>query len=136
MSRLLKTSLKSSVFANVVFWILVNSIEGVEFEYTLLAFFSQIIFFVICAVAIFFTIMPLFSIDENKLNERQIFNKYFPFYSICSFIICAYGVLESNFNIISITTYSTAFFTSIISWVWYCESKFSKNTLIKSQEND
>jgi len=120
------TSLKATFFATILFWTIIGSFEGISSQSPLIIIISIIPILIICFLAIIITIAPIFSFLEDSNNEKQIFKKCFPFYAISSFIICAYSVLISNFDEILIAFIGTAFFTSIISWVWYSDSNKSK----------
>lgn len=127
MNSIFKTSLKATLFATFLMWFLNigewNLLEAIPF-----ILLSSIPIWLVCYISIVVTILPIYSIEKNKLTNRQIFNKYFPYYTIVSFLICVFLMISEDFEMIFVYFLITAFFTASLSWIWLFNKE---NTPIK-----
>lgn len=114
-----KTAFKATVLATIIFWILVASQEGLSSDAIPFVFISIILIFIICFIAILFSIAPFYSLNEQKKNNKQIFKIYFPFYAIILFSLCSYFMITGDFESIISCFFTTTFFTAIQSWIWF-----------------
>ena len=128
MNNIPSTTLKSTGFATILFWLLISTSERMGNDVFLLILISTIPIIIICLLAITFTTMPFYWLEKNKLNSNQIFNKYFPYYSIMLFGICSYFIVISNFESFVVSFFITAFFTASQTWIWIF--KLKKNEIL------
>ncbi|PQJ79251.1 hypothetical protein [Polaribacter porphyrae] len=115
--------LKAALFATVLFWTLILS-EKFEKGYFIIAIIiiSIIPIFIICSLAVLYTILPLFLLEKKDLNSHEMFQKYFPYYAIIIFGICCFFVVNSNFDEPEFMFAITVFFTLMQSWIWLCKT--------------
>lgn len=120
----LKISGKASLLATFIFNILVISKTGLKSETLLIIFLSFVIFSMISLLSVIFTIYPFYLIFENKkASKKEIFNKFFPYYSLSYFTFCVWVVVYSQFIDFAVLVSITTFFTAIFSWVWMFTDK-------------
>jgi hypothetical protein len=119
MNRSFSTSLKSTALATTLIWVL--NIRGNYFTFEIVPFvlLSIIPIWIVCYISILITIVPFSVYEEGKITNKQLFKKYFPYYSICVFFGCVAICINSNFEIFVIIFFATVFFTTIITWVWF-----------------
>ena len=118
LSNIQTTTLKSTLLAAPLFWISIFIEEGLYVEMLPFLLLSIIPTFIICLLAIVFTITPIWWFNKNNLNYNEFFKRYFPFYSIILFGVCSYFIIISNFKGIAVGFLFTVFFTAIQTWVW------------------
>lgn len=123
LSRLTQTSLKSTLLATVLLWSLAGILEGASTEALPFIFLSTIPIFIICFFAILFTIAPFQSMNEGKMEDKNIFKRFFPYYAIIAFGISTVSILSTNFDSFAVIFFTTAFFTAMQSWVWFFKAK-------------
>lgn len=85
---------------------------------------SMIPICICCSATIVFSILPFFWTKKKGQDNRVVFKKYFPFYAIVSFTLCAYGFLEVHD---AIPFFVAAFLTSLQSWVWYAKRNITES---------
>ena len=112
---------KSSLLATFIFWI-VGCAEEYKSVSILLIFMSYIPIFISCALAISLTICPFFWLAENEsFSKRDVFNVYFPYYSIICFALCSYGIYSNISEPFFIGFYISVFITTMQSWIWFAK---------------
>jgi len=118
MERSFSTSIKATVFAAILMWSLIMHIE---FSVEMLPFIllSIIPIWLVCFFSILITIAPFYYFNKNRLTNHNIFKKYFPYYSVFSFIGCIAMCIISEFYDFVISFFTIAFFTAILSWIWF-----------------
>jgi hypothetical protein len=114
----ISTLIRSTGIALVLFWTLIASSENIWNDGFQFVFISILPIFIICAFAYTITILPFILIERGKSTKRELFKKYFPYYSIIVFIICSFYIIISDFRNIEVSFFTTAFFTSAFTWVW------------------
>ena len=121
-SNILPVMLKSSLVATILFWISVCFINSDFDSFVLVLLFISIIpISIVCSLAILFTIVPLFLLEEKDISSDIIFRKYFPYHSIAIFSISTYFMITTNFDELVTCFFISAFFTLIQSWIWLCK---------------
>jgi hypothetical protein len=125
--NVMSTLIKSTGIATVFFWILFSSSEGWENEYLMFIMISTIPIFIICALAYSITILPFILVENSKSTKKQVFKKYFPYYSIFAFGICSYFIIISSFDSAVVCFFTTAFFTSISAWIILLKPEKNEN---------
>lgn len=127
--RVFSTTGKATLLSTCLFWVLFLSIEqhGGS-EILLYVLISIIILFIISFLAVIITVMPFYLLEEKKLNSKEIFKKYFSYYSITIFSICLYFIIIEDFNDFIIIFCSTTFFTAIQSWIWFFKTTKNEKT--------
>lgn len=112
------TLFKSTVLATGLFWALLFT-EEFSFSLLPIALLLMIPIFICVALATLFTICPFFWFESGSLTTQQIFKKHFPLYAIVSFIVCSYFSYLNNFDLPFLSFSSTAYFTSLQTWIWF-----------------
>jgi hypothetical protein len=80
---------KATILATLLFWILIFSENSINESFIIVVIILSIIpISIVCSFVILITVMPFYWLEQNKLNEKEIFKKYFPYYSIITFCIC------------------------------------------------
>ena len=112
---------KSGALAYCVFWIVLIVCQQINIDMPLFVFLSIIPIFFCSTFIIITTIYPFYwnILSKNELDRIRAFKRYFPFYSILTFSISTYAIITSNFDIIVIAFFSSAFITTSQSWVWF-----------------
>ena len=111
--------LKATILATLLFWILIFSENSINESFIIVVIILSIIpISIVCSFVILITIMPFYWLEQNKLNEKEIFKKYFPYYSIITFCICSYFIISTNLESFICAFIITAFFTLMQTWVW------------------
>lgn len=109
--------------ATIIFWTLILSEIGDDGLFmAVIIVISYIPIFIVCSVAILFTIVPLFLFEKKELEYHKMFDKYFPYYSIIVFLTSSYFIITSNFDKSVCVFLITAFFTLMQSWIWICKT--------------
>ncbi len=111
---------KSSLLALVIFWAVMAT---KEFEIDMIPFvlLSYIPIFICVALIIIGTICPIFWMTVTEsFGKKNIFKKYFPYYSIVAFGVCGYGILSLE-SIFASAFFIAAFITVCQSWVWFAK---------------
>jgi len=116
------TLCKATLLATTIFWILVYS-EGVNTNAFVFIFPSMFLIFIVCSITILVTITPFFWLAKEDKTDKEIFKKYFPYYSIIAFAIAMYFIISGNFDKFTCVFFTTAFFTLMQSWIWICKPK-------------
>ena len=94
-----RTGLKAAVLSTVIFNLLIISEEGLKDESIIILFISFIILTVISFTAITLTIYPIYLLSTSyNLTKKQVFTKYFPYYSMFYFTISIWFYYLSNFE--------------------------------------
>ena len=115
-------TLKSTLLATFIFWSIIAA-DGVDFEIFPFILLSIIPIFIICLITNLLTVAPFFSLINVQKTNKKIFLSYFPYYSILCFAICVYFVIVSNMESLMVAFFSSAFFTSIKTWIWFALEK-------------
>jgi FtsH-binding integral membrane protein len=123
MKRLFSTSLKATVLATLLIWVLNANEHNFNIEIAPFIVLSTIPIWIVCFTSITLTIVPFSAFKKLKTSNKQVFKRYFPYYSICMFIGCVTACVYSSFDEFVITFFITAFFTATISWVWFFKKK-------------
>ncbi len=118
---------KASLLATSIFWILDIS-SGNYNHISPFIIFSIIPIAITCSILICITIMPFIWSEKADKNRREIFKKYFPYYSIINFTICCYFIIKSNFEKSTCTFFVTVFLTLTQSWLWICKVSMRAKT--------
>lgn len=114
---------KSSLLAASIFWIIILS-DTFNWDMMPFIFLSLIPIYVICALTILITICPIFWFSENdNYSKQRIFKTYFPIYTIIAFVLCAYSIYKSSFDVFALSFYASAYITTTQSWVWFAKKK-------------
>ena len=120
--NLLTNICKSTILATAVFWIILIS----NFFYVEMIPFvplSMIPIFFCCAITISLTICPLFWwFESSKFDKKQVFETFFPFYSIAAFGLCVALIIDCNFESYCIAFATSAFISTSQSWIWMAKS--------------
>lgn len=125
--ELLFNFLKSTMLATLVFWGIIFT-EQFTLEMLPFVFLSVLPIFIVCIIAITFTIRPFFWVMETEVFDRKsVFRKVFPFYSMICFAICIYGILMSSNAIYFIAFFSASFISTSQSWVWFTKEANTEN---------
>ena len=120
--NLLTNICKSTILATVVFWILLGSDRFEAFMFALIPL-SMIPIFFCCAITISLTISPLFWwFESSKFDKKQVFETFFPFYSIAAFGLCVALIDSFDFESYSIAFATSAFVSTSQSWIWMAKS--------------
>lgn len=138
-NNLISILIKATILASILFWTLIFSEKPIDEPFIIIVVIVSIIpISIVCSFTILLTVMPFYWLEQNKLKENEIFKKYFPYYSIITFGICYYSVMNSNFNIGVSAFCITVFFTLMQSWVWAGKITvdYKKNTNLKSEIHD
>ena len=117
--------LKAILFATLLFWTLFIS-ENTNSNMSYFVLLSIIPIAIICSITIFITITPFFWLAKENVTDKEIFKKYFPYYSIIAFGISSYFIISTNFEGFVCAFFITAFFTLMQSWVWICKIPTNK----------
>ena len=113
---------KSFLLASAIFG---GIIMVTEYEPDLFPFFfiAMIPIFMVVTMVILGTVCPFFWLAKSAtVNERRIFQIYYPFYAIIVFSVCAWGIISSHFDNFAIAFFSSAFITTSQSWVWFAKT--------------
>jgi len=123
-----RTGLKSAVLSTVIFNLLIISEEGLKGESIIILFISFIILTVISFIAITLTIYPIYLLStSSNLTKKQVFTKYFPYYSMFYFTISIWFYYLSNFENFGLLIGVTIFFTAMFAWVWLFSNMKNNN---------
>lgn len=120
------TSLKATGLSALLFWLIILA-DTPDILSIPVILFSMIPIFLCCLLTIVFSVFPFYWFLEGKLSPKQIFNIYFPYYSIICFIICAFCICLFNFDTVAIAFFSSAFFTLLQAWVWNSKTEAHEN---------
>lgn len=115
------TFLKATGISFTIFWSIIST-KGIDFKmipWTLVSLFPIAI---IVTLVISITIIPFYAFNKETKSYREIYNTYFPYYSVVAFILCAYGIIKSEFEIDLVAFFSAAFITTCKSWQWLTNS--------------
>ncbi|MGV8994868.1 MAG: hypothetical protein ACOH1O_12265 [Flavobacterium sp.] len=120
--NLLTNICKSTMLATAVFWILLGSDRFEAFMFGLIPL-SMIPIFICCAITISLTIFPLFWwLKSSKFDKKQVFETFFPAYSIVAFGLCVALIVSFDFESYSIAFATSAFISTSQSWIWMANS--------------
>ena len=123
---------KSFLLATVIFWTIISYQQSIN-DILLYIFVSFIPIFICVAIVILGSICPIFWLTEHKnFDKQQVFRTYFPYYAITVFFISVLGIISSNFDMFVIAFFTSVFFTTSQSWVWF--SKEKNNPIKQSDE--
>lgn len=129
--NLSSTLLKAICLATVLFWILIIP-EDLN-QISPLFIISIIPIAIVCSLTIIVTITPFFWLAKEGVNDNEIFKKYFPYYSIITFGISVYYIIDTNFESFVCAFFITAFLTLMQSWIWICKPKpIHKNSKVSN----
>jgi hypothetical protein len=117
--NLSSTLLKAICLATILFWVLIIS-EGFN-QISLLILISIIPIAIVCSLTIIVTITPFFWLAKEGVTDLKIFKRYFPYYSIITFGISIYYIIDTNFESFVCAFFITAFITLMQSWIWICK---------------
>jgi len=123
MNRLFSTSLKATVFSTLLIWVLNANEHNFNIEIAPFIILSTIPIWIVCFTSIVVTIVPFSTYKKVKTSNKQLFKRYFPYYSIFVFIGCVIACMYSNFNEFVINFFVTTFFTATISRVWFFKNE-------------
>lgn len=122
MNSVFNTSLKSTALATFLIWFLTigkwNFFDAIPF-----IVLSIIPIWLVCYLSILTTIVPFYQFEKNRFTNQQIFNKYFPYYTIVCFGICTTFLFFTYYNITSVYFFTTVFLTASMSWIWLFKEK-------------
>ena len=90
--------LKAILFATILFWTLIISDEGLNKNILSFAIISIIPIAIVCSIAVIVTITPFFWLAKEGVSDKDIFKKYFPYYSLIAFGISSYFIISTNFE--------------------------------------
>ena len=117
--NLLTNICKSTILATAVFWIILIA----HFFYVEMIPFvplSMIPIFFCCAITISLTISPLFWwFESSKLDKKQVFETFFPAYSIVAFGLCVALIVSFDFESYSIAFATSALISTSQSWIFW-----------------
>ena len=112
---------KSSLLATGIFWV-IGMTDGFESVMLPLMFISYVPVFVCCTGTILLTICPFYFFGETKhFSKRHVFQRFYPYYSIVCFALCAYGIYENTNETFLIGFFVAVFFTTMQSWIWFAK---------------
>lgn len=114
------TIIKATGFSAIIFWSIIFT-KSFDSDMLLFVLLSVIPISICCALTICLTIAPFYWSKKEGTDLKTINNRYFPFYAIVLFSLCAYGIIESDFNIYPLAFITSAFFTALKSWSWIIE---------------
>lgn len=120
-NNLKSTLFKSSMLATILF-LLIDISTHSYYHISPFMILYIIPISILCSLAILITIMPFIWLEKENKSKIEIFNKYFPYYSIIAFGFCSYFIVESSFERGTYTFFITAFFTLLQSWLWLCKN--------------
>jgi len=120
-----KTILKATGASTVIFWAIILT-GYFRVDMLVLIPLSMIPISICCAVTICLSIAPFYWSKNEYTSLQTIHNRYFPFYAIVLFGVCAFGVLLSNFDVYALAFIASAFFTTLKSWSWLTELEKTK----------
>lgn len=118
-----KTILKSTLVFVSAFWLAIIHSEGFHFEMIPFIFLSFGVLLILCGLLISVTIMPFFWFAKKNLSNKMVFRKYFPLYSVITFLGFFYTLLIAAFETTISIFVTVLFFTLLQSWIWLCKSK-------------
>lgn len=125
--NLLTNICKSTMLATAVFWIILIT-DRFNAEMIPFVPLSMIPIFFCCAVIISLTISPLFWwFASSEFDKKQVFETFFPIYSIAAFGLCVALIIGFNFESYSIAFATSAIISTSQSWIWMAKS----STLLK-----
>lgn len=119
MNRSFSVSLKATALATTLVWFLNISDGDAAIQMVPYVILSTIPIWIVCFTSIILTIVPFNEYKKGEITNKEIFQKYFPYYSICIFIGCATACIYFSFDIFAISFFSTVFFTATTSWFWF-----------------
>lgn len=124
-----KTSLKATIVATSIFNTLILSKDGLEGETFIILIVSFVVLFCISIVVIILTIHPFYYLQESKgTSKKQIFNTYFPYYSMLLFLLLfAPDIYKNNIDEYTLIISTTTFFTAMFTWVWLFSEKTTQS---------
>jgi hypothetical protein len=111
-----KTTIRAAVLATTLFNLLLFSKENIDRDIVWVIPISFFIFLLISFFAIIITVSPFNNEDKES---REIFHKYFPYYSILLFISVFSFSYINDFESFTLLVSITTFFTANAAWVWY-----------------
>ena len=119
-----KNIAKSSLLAGAIFWIVGGSEEFNTVSIIPIIFISYLPIFICCAVTILVTVCPFYWLAEKEsLSKRDVFNRYYPYYSIVCFGFCSYGIYVHIKEAYFIGFFISVFITTMHSWIWFAKEK-------------
>ena len=109
---------KSSVLAWIIFWLIITS-EGLNPDAIPFMVVSIIPITIIVTFVILISIATFFWLSSSP--KIKVFKTYYPYCSVVAFSICTYGIISSDFNLITIAFFASAFITTSQSWGWFAK---------------
>lgn len=114
------TIIKATGLSAIIFWSVIFT-ETFESEMFLFVLLSVIPISICCALTICLTIAPFYWSKKEDTNLKSTYDRYFPFYAIVLFSLCAYAIIGSDFDVYIMAFITSAFFTALKSWSWIIE---------------
>lgn len=126
-NNIASTLFRASNLAFIIFWvqIAITNIQTITFIGPFIIL-SYLLIYIVCTITIFVTILILYYLVRNKLSNREIFKKFFPYSAILIFCFCACFVIGSKFDTNTCIFFITVFFTLMQSWIWICSPNKTK----------
>lgn len=132
--NILKVFGKSGLLSFGIFWIIFLSKEARIF-YLGFIIISIIPIIIVSTFTISISILPFFALSPN-LSNKEIFKRYFPYYSIITFIILAYYIFMETYNNFTTAFYTSAFITLMQAWIWLCKRSTIEEELKNRKRED
>ncbi len=117
------TLLKSTLTAGTIFWFILLQEENLLYRPLMLIVFSIFPIIVLSSSIIMISIYPFTVINNNTFTKRDSFKKYFPYYTLVTFVICLFSTIAFQFDVFAIAFFSSAFITLMFAWVWMFKPK-------------
>lgn len=126
MNNLAVTLLKTTLTACTIFWSILLAEDNLLNKPLMLIVFSIFPIMILSSGIIMISIYPFTVFDDKEFTKRDMFNKYFPYYTLIMFAICVLLIIKFNFDVFAIAFFSSAFFTLMFAWVWMFKPKHKK----------
>jgi len=132
--NILNNTFRATWIATPLFWIMMsNDVSNTGF--LPFWFMSTIPIFLCCLTVILFTIYPFFILESNRLSNKEIFNKYFPYWVIVVFGICLFSIDYFGYHQFAISFFTTAFFTTLFVWAWSSKTVKKESETFKNKDS-
>lgn len=128
------TVLKMTILLSLIIWI-VSFSNGFDIGWVIYLILLMIPIAIFWALIMFFTIMPFFWFHKKDIDKSIVFKRYFPFYSIITFLYFSYVIIDSKFENYIVITLSIFYFALMQSWCWLCKinSKVIKDKIKRNK---
>jgi len=119
--RLLQNTLKSTLLATGIFWLLYIKHVNIS-DVLFFVFISFLPIFLTCLLTIAITIYPFYVYgDINKISRKSIFKLYFPYYAMLFFCFAVFILMSTHIDSLRLIFFTSAFITTCQSWVWFAK---------------